>query len=128
MKGGGFIVFLFLLVCFLWGVTAVVGGMRATVRSWFSRAEPAGPSLDMPSAQIYEAGPAAPVAQKTALANSTQETASKAVPLRGDVGELRELFALFRQGALTREEYEQFKQHLLSALRPAVAKTNPENP
>ena len=34
MKGGGFIVFLFLLVCFLWGVTSIVGGIRRRMQAW----------------------------------------------------------------------------------------------
>ena len=34
MKGGGFIVFLFLLFCFLWGVAVVMGGISRWVQSW----------------------------------------------------------------------------------------------
>jgi hypothetical protein len=39
MKGGAFLILLFLLICFLWGVAAIVGGIRNAVRSWFSRSE-----------------------------------------------------------------------------------------
>ncbi|WP_367066883.1 hypothetical protein [Oryzisolibacter sp. LB2S] len=31
MKGGGFIVIVFLLICFLWGVTSIVGGIRKLI-------------------------------------------------------------------------------------------------
>ena len=37
MKGGGFLVFLFLLFCFLWGIAAIMGGLREAVRSWFAK-------------------------------------------------------------------------------------------
>ena len=40
MKGGGFVVFLFLLVCFLWGVASVVGGIRRKLDSWSTPAPP----------------------------------------------------------------------------------------
>ena len=53
MKGGAYLILLFLLICFLWGVAAIVGGIRNTVRSWFSRAEtPSTPITPSVPAQI----------------------------------------------------------------------------
>lgn len=33
-----------------------------------------------------------------------------------DIGKLKSLFALYQQGALTKEEFDQLKRHLLSTL------------
>ena len=109
MKGGGFVVFLFLLVCFLWGVTAVVGSLRASVRSWFSKPEPVGSSPDIPSTQAHDASPPASAAQKTAITHGLQVPSPKATSLQRDIDALRALFALHQQGVLTQQEFEQFK-------------------
>lgn len=42
--------------------------------------------------------------------------------------ELNELHRLYQNGALTREEFEQFKRHLLSPITPPTTRSNQENP
>lgn len=86
MKGGGFVILLFLLFCFLWGVTSVFGGIRKSLA----------PKAPPPLPRVPErAESAAPTQVQT------------------QISELESLFALHQNGALTRDEFEQLKQRLL---------------
>lgn len=56
-------------------------------------------------------------AQPTAQANTTAADAS---PMQHVIEELREIFALYQQEALTREEFDAMKQRLLSSIKTAA--------
>lgn len=89
MKGGSFLVLLFLLFCFLWGVSSIFGGIR--------KAMAPKKSLRKPS-DALPPSPQAPPGTPSAAAH---------------VQELQALFALHQSGALTRDEFEKLKQKLL---------------
>ncbi|WP_404300070.1 SHOCT domain-containing protein [Alicycliphilus denitrificans] len=42
--------------------------------------------------------------------------------------ELNELYGLYQNGALTREEFAQLKRHLLSLIAPPTTRSSQENP
>lgn len=52
----------------------------------------------------------------------------KPSPAQRCLDELNELHRLYQNGALTREEFEQFKQHLLSPIAPPTTRNSQENP
>ena len=118
MKGGGFIVFLFLLVCFLWGVTSIVGGIRRSMQSWL-RPEPPGepePQPAPPRTASRTAGvPAAPrhpplvidVTPAPAAPSSHPKNASDSMATT--LASLREASELHRSGVLTDAEFEGIK-------------------
>ncbi len=85
MKGGGFLVLLFLLFCFLWGVSSIFGGIRKTLNP---KKAPQPLPLRVPD---------------------RFETAAQT-----QISELESLFALHQGGALTRDEFEQLKHQLLN--------------
>ena len=121
MKGGGFIVFLFLLVCFLWGITAVVGGIRRSMQSWLRPEPPEAPepqpapprppqTAGVPAAQmrpplVIDVAPA-PVAAST-QSKHAQDTVAETL------ASLREASQLHRSGVLTDAEFEGIKGQLL---------------
>ena len=49
-------------------------------------------------------------------------------PAQRCLDELNELHRLYQNGALTRDEFEQFKRHLLSPITPPTARSSQENP
>ena len=44
---------------------------------------------------------------------------TQASPMQRSIGELRDIFALYQQGALTQEEFEGMKQYLLASIKAA---------
>ena len=118
MKGGGFIVFLFLLVCFLWGVTAVVGGIRRSMQSWLRPEAPQAPAPPRPAPRTA----APPTAQShpplvidvtpaPAAPSSYAKKASDSIATT--LASLREASELHRSGVLTDAEFEGIKGQLL---------------
>lgn len=57
----------------------------------------------------------ASVTLPTAEPDNAKEPAPEVSSLQHDIAELRELFALFQQGALTQEEFESMKRRVLAA-------------
>jgi hypothetical protein len=119
MKGGGFIVFLFLLVCFLWGVTSIVGGIRRSMQSWLRPEPPQAPEPQPapPRTASRTAGvPAAPrhpplVFDVTLPAPAAPPNASDSMTTT--LASLREASELHRSGVLTDAEFEGIKGRLL---------------
>ena len=112
MKGGGFLVFLFLLFCFLWGIAAIMGGLREAVRSWFAK-----PSAPMPAPAARQV----PRAQEQTIADViTLPSVQPSPPVKprevsNPVAELRNLYELYQLGALSKAEFEAMKQRLLKS-------------
>ena len=50
-------------------------------------------------------------------AEPSQPGAPDASPMQSSIAELRDIFALYQQGALTQEEFERIKQCLLSQIK-----------
>ena len=122
MKGGGFIVFLFLLVCFLWGVTAVVGGIRRSMQSWLRPAPPEAPEPQPAPPRTASRTAAPPTAQShpplvidvtpaPAVPSSYPKNASDSMATT--LASLREASELHRSGVLTDAEFEGIKGQLL---------------
>ena len=113
-----FLLSLFAIGCVLYGISAGVQTIQRGV-AWLSGS---GANRNTTPATSQ------PMKQKMAHAHRVTDSPPQAGPLSDNLGDLRELFSLHKQGALTKEEYEQFKQCLLPAINPSVAKTNLKNP
>ena len=117
MKGGGFLVFLFLLFCFLWGIAAIVGGLREAVTSWFSRPQrqepPARPSRPQHT-QVQDVTPLRPAPASNSQAPEPEPPPKPDSKAHGNPGtEIKSLFELYQLGALSKEEFEVIKQKIL---------------
>ena len=124
MKGGGFVVFLFLLVCFLWGITAVVGGIRRSMQSWLRPEQPQAPEPQPAPPRTASRTAAPPTAQShpplviditpaPAAPPSHSKNASEAMATTQ--ASLREAGELHRSGVLTDAEFEGIKARLLNS-------------
>lgn len=100
-----FLLGLFLIGCVLYGIASGVQSIqRGVLRLTNSRNDDKVPTAKSASAT-----------QPTAEPDTPREPCPKASPLQHNIAELRELFALFQQGALTQEEFQDMKRRLLTA-------------
>ena len=120
-----FLLALFAIGCVLYGISA---GVQIIQRGFSWLAESArddasdkrplvtslppstGEAIDVPAVQREAVQPEAKASPLPV------ETSS----LRRSIGELRDIFALYQQGALTQEEFEGMKQCLLSSIKIAA--------
>lgn len=102
------VVGLFAIACVLYGIAAGVGAIQRSL-AWLVKSEkaPCKPPLATPDAAEPAKGP-------HIAANRTHPS-----PIQRNIEELRELFQLYQQGALSKEEYEGMKQYLLSGITQA---------
>ena len=100
------LIVLFAICCALYGIAEGVQMVRRGL-AWLSG-----------SGAGRNVAPMTPVpnAQMTGFPPALKSSSLRTDPVRGNVNELRELFALYRQGALTQEEFEKFKKQLLSTI------------
>jgi hypothetical protein len=128
MKGGGFIVFLFLLFCFLWGVAVVMGGISRWVQSWGTpkpQPEPPEPQTQMsPRATPRTAGPyAAQLHQPLVIDVTPTPTSPSNHPkptsdaMATTLASLREASELHRTGVLSDAEFGKIKAQLLAGYK-----------
>ena len=110
MKGGGFLVLLFLLFCFLWGISAIVGGLREAVRSWFAK-----PNVPEPDSRPVHRPQEHVIQDVIALPPRAQHNPTKPLETSNPVTELRNLYELHQLGALSKDEFEAMKQRLLES-------------
>ena len=122
---GQFILFLlglFAIGCVLYGISA---GVQIIQRGFAYLAEGArdGASDKRPLATPHSpdtAKPAdAPAAQPEAFRPASTPPA-EASPMQRSIDELRDIFALYQQGALTQAEFESMKQYLLACIKTAA--------
>lgn len=99
-----FLLGLFAIVCVLYGISAGV----QTIQRGLARLLNNGRNDEAPAASP------APITSETPESGSAKEPAPSC---QGYIGELRELYELHKQGALTKEEFQDWKHHLLSAMR-----------
>lgn len=104
MKGGGFLILLFLLICFLWGVTSVMGGISRI----FSPKSDHDPHIGKRVVR-RELLPEAPMQEVTA--SSARATSEK--NLDSTLAQLEIINKLRNEGALTEEEFLQIKVKLI---------------
>ncbi len=102
-----FLLSLFAIGCVLYGISA---GVQAIGRGLSQLADAASDG-DRPTAPQSAAAPHHP---------SAQASATGAAPLQSSIAELRDIFALYQQGALTQEEFEAMKQRLLNSINTAA--------
>ncbi|MDR0217202.1 MAG: hypothetical protein LBJ15_24790 [Comamonas sp.] len=114
MKGGSFLILLFLLICFLWGVTAIVGGISrafSSKREW--PASESRPRTGQPM-QIQEREtepPALTPSPPAAMGNPEQDDMDHALE------QLERISRLRKEGALTEDELAQIKETLIQGIQ-----------
>lgn len=115
---GQFILFLlglFAIGCVLYGISA---GVQIIQRGFSWLLEGARSSGEHQTEHALEALPTAAPAQPS---QGPPASAPEASPLHRSIGELRALFALYQQGALTREEFERMKRSLLTTIQGSAS-------
>ena len=107
-----FLLSLFAIGCVLYGISAGVQSIQRGF-SWMARG---GWDDGAPGAQTGQSGTSneTGVPAHLVLMPKAMEQVPKGFPVLQGIGELRELFALYRQGALTKDEYEQLKRKLMA--------------
>ena len=98
-----FLLGLFAIVCVLYGISAGVQTIQRGLTRLLNNGR---------NDEATEALPA-PVTLETTESVNAKEAAPSC---QGYIGELRELYELHKQGALTKEEFQDWKRHLLSAM------------
>lgn len=116
-----FLLSLFAIGCVLYGISAGVQSIQRGF-SWMGKA---GSDVDKQIAMPAPSTTATAAVEPTLAVQIASSSGCDqwAFPLRHSIGELRELFALYQQGALTREEFEGMKRQLLAGIRA----TAPQN-
>ena len=99
-----FLLLLFTIGCVLYGISAGVQGVQRGA-IWLANSKRSDNCNEDTTAQ----------SQSTQQANATARKAQATNTSHG-IEELQTLFALHQQGALTSEEFQDMKQHLLHAL------------
>ena len=113
---------LFAIGCVLYGISAgvqiIVRGFARLTEGARNNAPPTEPSpVSLPSATAKTANePAAPGPQD----QKPWTSAPGASPIQRSIDELRDIFALYQQGALTQDEFESMKRCLLSNIKADV--------
>ena len=115
---------LFAIGCVLYGISA---GVQIIVRGFVHLARSARDSMPSERPLATPLSPATAIvtnAPASRCETSQPETgASKPVnasPIQRSIDELRDIFALYQQGALTQSEFENMKQCLLTGIKQAV--------
>lgn len=106
-----FLLALFAIGCVLYGISA---GVQAIGRG-LSQLTDAASDDDTPTAPQSAGAP---------RHQPAQASATGAVPIQSSITELRDIFALYQQGALTQEEFEAMKQRLLNSINTAASQNN----
>lgn len=123
MKGGGIvflIIFVFLFICFIWGITSVVGKVRDAISSKRTQSQddvlPPHPSIQTPTS-VPE-----PIIQITPIPPAPPTDAAEVkTPKTNDFGplleQLEQIGKLRKEGTLTEEEFQQIKKTLISSFQ-----------
>ena len=112
---------LFFIGCVLYGISAgvqnIVRGFTRLTEGARNSASPEEPSpISLPTAMAKTANDSALEKQNKKPCVSEID----ASPIQRSINELREIFALYQQGALTQEEFESLKQRLLNSVNTAA--------
>lgn len=130
---GQFILFLlglFAIGCVLYGISA---GVQIIQRGIAYLAESARDGASHKSHLVAPLQPSTaklsadtPTAQRgTAMQEAKASNPPlEASPMQKNINELRDIFTLFQQGALTQAEFESMKQYLLDGIKTAALQSN----
>lgn len=131
---GQFILFLlalFAIGCVLYGISA---GVQMIQRGFAWLAESARddasdkrPLITPLPAAAGKAANAATARRETPSPQTKANAPAEGSPMQRSIDELRDIFALYQQGALTQEEFEGMKHRLLTAITPSFIHTNQEH-
>lgn len=126
---GQFILFLlglFAIGCVLYGISS---GVQMIQRGFAYLAESTREEAPPKKPRVTPLPPATgkavdtPAARKETVAPAEMQSHApadtQASPMQRSIGELRDIFALYQQGALTQEEFEGMKQCLLTGIKAA---------
>lgn len=127
-----FLLSLFAIGCVLYGVSA---GVQIIQRGFAWLAEAARDDASDKKPLITPLPPSTtkaantPASQREAIRPEAKAGGqpSEASPMQRGIDELRDIFALYQQGALTQAEFESMKRSLLSAIAPSFSHTNHEH-
>lgn len=109
MKGGGFLILLFLLICFLWGVTSVVGRITQAFKPQRNNKPDSKSVVEVKTKQVNQPEP-----HSTAEISPTPEASQPSSPrLNETLEQLERLHKLHQDGVLTAVEFAQMKAKLL---------------
>ena len=123
MKGGGIvflIIFVFLFICFIWGITSVVGKVRDAISSKRTQSQddvlPPHSSIQTPTA-VPE-----PIIQITPIHPAPPTDAAEVKnPKTNDFGplleQLEQIGKIRKEGTLTEEKFQQIKKTLISSFQ-----------
>lgn len=129
---GQFILFLlglFAIACVLYGISAGVQiiqrGFAYLVESARDGASDKKPLVTSLPPSMGETADA-PAAQREATQPEAKASTPpvEASPIQRSIDELRDIFALYQQGALTQAEFEGMKQYLLTCIKTAAPQGN----
>jgi len=114
-----FMLGLFTIGCVLYGISAGVQVIVRALTHWTgspSNSASNSKASTAPRALATATAGAAPT--REALQSTTDaEKPANASPLQRSIDELRDIFALYKQGALTQAEFEDMKQCLLAGIK-----------
>ena len=120
-----FLLALFAIGCVLYGISAGVqiiqrgfSWLAESARDDASDNSPLVTPLPTSTVKIADA-PAAPQ-EDSKPESPTNIQLAKASPIQRSIDELRDIFALYQQGALTQAEFENMKQYLLACIKTAA--------
>lgn len=134
---GQFILFLlalFAIGCVLYGISAGVQmiqrGFAWLAESGRDDASGKRPLITPLPAATGKAANAASARRETPSpqTNANAPAPAEGSPMQRSIDELRDIFALYQQGALTQEEFEGMKQHLLAGIKTAAPQGHYGNP
>ena len=115
MKGGGIVllvIFVFLFICFMWGVFSVIGSIRDAIPS--RRAIPkTNPSTQPTPTFVPEPTPGSPIHGDAVPQPSEQSIMAYTLE------HLQQIHELHKSGALTDTEFVQIKARLIQNIHPA---------
>lgn len=115
MKGGGIVflvIFIFLFICFVWGVASVVGNARNAIKA--KRSNPKADRALTPAPTFTPSQmPNTPIHGGTAPQANPQTT-----DMAGALEHLQKIHELHRSGALTDAEFAQLKAKLIQNIHP----------
>lgn len=112
MRGGGFLILLFLLLCFLWGVASVIGSIRNAIPSRRSIPKTNSSTQPMPTF-VPDQAPGSPI-----HGDAVPQPSEQAI-MADTLEHLQQIHELHKSGALTDTEFVQIKARLIQNIHPA---------
>ena len=125
MKGGGIVllvIFVFLFICFVWGISSVVGNVRNAIQSKQTRskdADPDKPISSLSSKQMPKSSESAASKQSDphqATSHPLEESAARLDAMARTLEHLQKITEMHQQGILTDQEFAKIKSKLIQEI------------